>query len=81
MGIPLIANSTLVLRETFLGALRSRLEDTRSLRLHASDFHTAVEQLGLSFGTKVRADSNIFSGRGGGNLVAPSACLPFWRGL
>ena len=53
MGPPLIANSTLVLRETLLGALKGRLEDSRELRIHASDFHTAVEQLGMSFGTKV----------------------------
>jgi Ca2+-binding EF-hand superfamily protein len=52
MGPPLIANSTLVLRETLLGALKGRLEDSSELRIHASDFHTAVEQLGMSFGTK-----------------------------
>ncbi|GMI17926.1 hypothetical protein TrLO_g10565 [Triparma laevis f. longispina] len=54
MGPPLIANSTLVLRETLLGALKGRLEDSDSLRIHASDFHTAVEQLGMSFGTKTQ---------------------------
>jgi len=48
----LIANSTLVLRETLLGALGARLEDETTMMLHASDFHTAVEQLGLSFGSR-----------------------------
>ncbi|GMH53862.1 hypothetical protein TrRE_jg1605, partial [Triparma retinervis] len=52
MGPPLIASSTLVLRETLLGALKARLENDRLLMIHASDFHTAVEQLGLSFGSR-----------------------------
>ena len=49
----MIASSTLVLHETMLGALMARLEDSRTLKLHASDFHSAVEQLGLSFGSRV----------------------------
>jgi hypothetical protein len=43
----------LVLRETLLGALKARLENDKLLKIHASDFHTAVEQLGLNFGSRV----------------------------
>jgi len=47
-------SETLVLRETLLGALKSRMEEQGSadLRIHSSDFHTAVENLGLRFGTR-----------------------------
>ena len=44
--------ATLVLRETLLGALSGRLEDPSNLSLHASDFHVAVDQIGLVFGSK-----------------------------
>lgn len=45
---------TLVLRETLLGALKSRMESDNAadLKIHSSDFHTAVENLGLRFGTR-----------------------------
>ncbi len=46
-------SSVVVLRETLLGALLARLEDPNVYKLHASDFHTACDQLGLRFGTKV----------------------------
>ena len=50
------SSSVLVLRETLLGALKARLEDPKVCSLHASDFHTACDQLGLRFGTKVRRE-------------------------
>jgi len=49
-----VDSETLVLRETLLGALKSRLdsESPGELRIHSSDFHTAVENLGMRFGTR-----------------------------
>ena len=48
-----VSPNHLVLLETLLGSLKSRLENPNVLQLHSSDFHVAVNQLGLHFGTKV----------------------------
>jgi hypothetical protein len=48
----LIPPATLILRETLLGALKGRLENPSNLTLHASDFHVAVSQIGLEFGSQ-----------------------------
>ncbi|GMI41050.1 hypothetical protein TeGR_g8140 [Tetraparma gracilis] len=48
----LIPPATLILRETLLGALKGRLETPSNLTLHASDFHVAVSQIGLEFGSQ-----------------------------
>ena len=71
----MIASSTLVLRETLLGALKARLENDRLMMLHASDFHTAVEQLGLNFGSRDVDDIMVLCKVSSSLLIAPHTHL------